>query len=403
MADNGYVFWKDNNHFIVYKYNEQDKNLLEMKEKLGINWEYEVSLNFTSENSLKATYKNIKQLLNSNDSVNKEQKLKNLIKNSLNQSWKIILKGPEIWKEIQLNGNCDNLEEVKGECDINQEFDEEELKIQMSKTLINKKDMKNIEDFDMYESLIQGQTLYQPSFLINPNREEVKEEHVFDIDFEKPLSLFCLKLELTFDANTTQLKKLLPKEIKEETKSIEHENFDENNISSQQKIENSKSTSKIEIDSHDEKWIPLIVHSHKGGAFNANSQISKLVSDDKRAFAANYAGSHYIFSHQFGRRFIIDQYIVMSDNSSQIGAYPMGSGILFISDTLAGLENTEPFHSFTFEEYLEWKNKRMYDPRPLQPYEPIGYFEFGSSTKIINKISSKTSWRYIKLVPTAFK
>ena len=113
--------------------------------------------------------------------------------------------------------------------------------------------MKNIEDFDMYESLIQGQTLYQPSFLINPNREEVKEEHVFDIDFEKPLSLFCLKLELTFDANTTQLKKLLPKEIKEETKNIEHENFDENNISSQQKIENSKSSSKIEIDSHDEK------------------------------------------------------------------------------------------------------------------------------------------------------
>ena len=133
----------------------------------------------------------------------------------------------------------------------------------------------------------------------------------------------------------------------------------------------------------------MIVHSHKGGAFNANSLISKLVSDDKRAFAANYAGSHFIFTHQFGKKFIIDQFMVMSENSSQIGAYPMGAGIIFISDTLAGLENTDPFHSFSFKDYLSWKNKRIYDPKVLQSYEPVGYFDFGNSTRIIDKISSK--------------
>jgi hypothetical protein len=93
----------------------------------------------------------------------------------------------------------------------------------------------------------------------------------------------------------------------------------------------------------------------------------------------------------------------MSENSSQIGAFPMGAGILFVSDNLSSLQNTEPFHSFTLKDYLQWKDKRMYDPRPLQPYEPVGYFDMGSTTKIVDKIASKTPCKYVKLVPTAFK
>jgi hypothetical protein len=120
------------------------------------------------------------------------------------------------------------------------------------------------------------------------------------------------------------------------------------------------------------------VYSHEGCGFNATSQISKLVSDDKRSFGANYAGSYFIFSHQFGRKFIIEKYIVMSDYSSQIGAFPMGSGIIFISDSLSALENTTPFHSFTSKDFKNWKEKRMLDPRPLEPYEPVGYFDMGT-------------------------
>ena len=75
----------------------------------------------------------------------------------------------------------------------------------------------------------------------------------------------------------------------------------------------------------------------------------------------------------------------MSENSSQIGAFPMGAGILFAADSLKALENTTPFHSFTMQDYVEWKDKRMYDPRPLQPYEPVGYFDMGTATKIIDK------------------
>lgn len=126
------------------------------------------------------------------------------------------------------------------------------------------------------------------------------------------------------------------------------------------------------------------MHSYEGSAFNATSQVSKLVSDDKRSFGANYAGAYFIFTHQFGKKFIIDKYIVMSENFSQIGAFPMGSGIIFISDSLKALENTTPFHSFTHKDFKEWKKKRALEQRPLESYEPIAYFDMGSKSRIVN-------------------
>lgn len=81
----------------------------------------------------------------------------------------------------------------------------------------------------------------------------------------------------------------------------------------------------------------------------------------------------------------------------------MGAGILFAADSLKALENTTPFHSFTIEDYMEWKDKRMYDPRPLQSYEPVGYFDMGTATKIIDKVAVKSPCKYVKLVPTSFK
>mmetsp|Transcript_41239 Transcript_41239/g.47512 ORF Transcript_41239/g.47512 Transcript_41239/m.47512 type:complete len:80 (-) Transcript_41239:307-546(-) len=79
----------------------------------------------------------------------------------------------------------------------------------------------------------------------------------------------------------------------------------------------------------------------------------------------------------------------MSENLSQIGAFPMGSGILFVGDNLASFENTEPFHSFMLTDYIQWREARMQDPRPLEAYEPVGYFDMGSSVKIFDQISSK--------------
>lgn len=146
--------------------------------------------------------------------------------------------------------------------------------------------------------------------------------------------------------------------------------------------------------------------SYSGGAFNSTTSVQKLVSDDKRQFAANYAQSHFILTHQFGKRFVIDRFIVMSENSSQIGGYPMGSGLIFVGNTLASLEETNEFHGFSLDDYNDWAAKRQHSPWPLQPNEPVAYFEFGSSVVVTGGISRKTSQsaaKYVKVVPTGFK
>jgi len=76
----------------------------------------------------------------------------------------------------------------------------------------------------------------------------------------------------------------------------------------------------------------------------------------------------------------IEKFTIRSSLNSKCGAYPVGSGIIFIADNLQAFELTKPFHKFTLQDYNEWKEKRLKDPNPLKPYEPVAYFEFESET-----------------------
>lgn len=78
----------------------------------------------------------------------------------------------------------------------------------------------------------------------------------------------------------------------------------------------------------------------------------------------------------------IDKFTVRSNATSKCGAYPIGSGIIFISDNLSSFEKTQPFHKFTLSDYNDWKQERMKDPTPLKPWEPVAYFEFDLDTSI---------------------
>ena len=75
-----------------------------------------------------------------------------------------------------------------------------------SVSLINRKMFKNVEDFDVYESLIQGESLYKTPFLVNASGRDNDNTFTFDINFDRPTSLFCLGLELYFDADVAKLK-----------------------------------------------------------------------------------------------------------------------------------------------------------------------------------------------------
>ena len=61
----------------------------------------------------------------------------------------------------------------------------------------------------------------------------------------------------------------------------------------------------------------------------------------------------------------IDKITVRTWPASRAGAYPIGSGLIFMADSLEEFEKTKPFHKFTADDYKDWKAKRMLDSRPL--------------------------------------
>jgi hypothetical protein len=50
--------------------------------------------------------------------------------------------------------------------------------------------------------------------------------------------------------------------------------------------------------------------------------------------------------------------VVRSDVNSFCGGYPIGSGIIFTSDTISAFDSTTPFHFMTIDQYKTWRENR---------------------------------------------
>jgi hypothetical protein len=59
--------------------------------------------------------------------------------------------------------------------------------------------------------------------------------------------------------------------------------------------------------------------------------------------------------HALEHKMNIDKITVRSQINSKCGAYPVGAGIVFMSDNLKAFEHSTPFHRYTATEYNEWK------------------------------------------------
>ena len=78
----------------------------------------------------------------------------------------------------------------------------------------------------------------------------------------------------------------------------------------------------------------------------------------------------------YNERMMVEKITIRHTTSSKTGAYPMGEGMIFLSDTLQPLEQTDAFRNFSLESYQTWKEERLKDPRPLRANEPVAYFQF---------------------------
>ena len=79
--------------------------------------------------------------------------------------------------------------------------------------------------------------------------------------------------------------------------------------------------------------------------------MGNLVLDNSEAFASNYPRPEFFFKHVHGHQMRIDKITVKSWHSARSGANPVGSGLVFIADSMESFERTGPFLKFSGEDY----------------------------------------------------
>lgn len=106
--------------------------------------------------------------------------------------------------------------------------------------LIDRKKFKSTEEFEIYESIIQGKNYYTPALLCDSSASgPFTIEHSFD----RPISLFSLGVELYFSASTGRVRSILDSG-KKETQNKEGDNTGA--LIAEEKTEETKEDAQIE-------------------------------------------------------------------------------------------------------------------------------------------------------------
>ena len=128
-----------------------------------------------------------------------------------------------------------------------------------------------------------------------------------------------------------------------------------------------------------ECYLPLVIKRFKGAIYSAQFVVSRLLFDDNSMYASNYPRPEFIFAHANNDRMSLEKFTIRSQPRPKSGAFPVGEGLVFLSDTIQPLEQTSAFSNFSLKDYQEWKEERMKDPRPLRPDEPVAFFQFNEN------------------------
>jgi hypothetical protein len=82
------------------------------------------------------------------------------------------------------------------------------------------------------------------------------------------------------------------------------------------------------------QYLPLVVTQNKGSCYNNQLLPSKMLIDNDQMFASNYAKPLIVFAHNEDQRMNIDKITIRTLLNSKTGAYPLGEGMIFLSDTM---------------------------------------------------------------------
>ena len=151
------------------------------------------------------------------------------------------------------------------------------------------------------------------------------------------------------------------------------------------------------------KYLPLVIKSNKGSCYSLPHQPSKMLLDNDQMFASNYAKPEIVFAHFEESKIMIEKITLRTLTISKTGAYPLGEGMIFLSDTLQPFEQLDAFNKFTLADYNAWKVDRAKDLRPMRANEPVAYFQCDENVQLTFELDVKRPAKYIMLLPTGFR
>ncbi|KAL4475099.1 hypothetical protein ABPG74_001795 [Tetrahymena malaccensis] len=150
--------------------------------------------------------------------------------------------------------------------------------------------------------------------------------------------------------------------------------------------------------------LPLTLVYQVGASQSIQQQESLITCPNNESFVTNYAKPSFTFRHLHEKRMIIDFVVVHSIVSSSKGAYPIGSGLVFVADNISFFDMIDSFNGMNMAGYNQWKLQRKLIDTPLQQWEPVGCFEFVNNKEVIKvEMDVKRAAKFVHLLPTNFR
>ena len=150
------------------------------------------------------------------------------------------------------------------------------------------------------------------------------------------------------------------------------------------------------------KYLPIIVHHAKGGAFSQVLPAAYMTSPSTEVFASKYANTEFTFRHLHDKSMLIDSVTLTSPlKPTGLNAYPLESGFVYLIDDLASLAYLETPKISTEEEFRTWNQNRN---KGTDQNAPVGFFRLGDDKETQNfELVEKRPAKFVVLKPITLR
>lgn len=159
-----------------------------------------------------------------------------------------------------------------------------------------------------------------------------------------------------------------------------------------------KVNAKVTANMPEGTYLPLRMKYFEGAAYNNNIHVSKMLIPNKEIFITNYYNAYFVLEHLHEGIMNIDSVVIQSDFTVINGGFPLGAGLIFLSNSLTNFFVDPSFQSMTPAQYKEYASNRTHEP---YEWEPVASFLFDEKSETLAiDLDYKRPCKYVLIKPT---